>query len=93
MLAEAEIEITTKVRLDIDLVAKWFANLNDDEKARFFVAVAEAAKQWPPGPGNHGPGHQWFLIGSHLRNCECSSIDAQDMIHAIHCGLEHGMHA
>ena len=92
--ATAEIEVVTKVRLSIELVAQWFANLDDDAQARFFVAVCEEAKKWPKGSGglNFGPSYQWYLIGSHLRNCACSSDAARDMIREMHGGLETGSH-
>ncbi len=93
MTPECEIEIKTKIRLDIDLVARWFANLSDDVQALFFVAVCEEAKKWPRDRGiNFGPSHQWWLIGSHLRNCECSSEDARNMICEMFEGVQNGTH-
>ena len=93
MDAECEIEVKTKIKLDIELVARWFANISDDDQARFFVAVCEEAKKWPRDRGlNCGPSHQWWLIGSHLRNCECSSEEARDMIREMHEGLQNGTH-
>lgn len=92
MIAEAEIEVVTRVKLDIELVARWFANLDDDSQARFFVAVAAAAKSWPVDARHAGQWHQWYQVGSHLRNCECSSEDAREMVRHIHDGLETGSH-
>lgn len=93
MTPEVEIEITTKVRLSIELAAQWFAGLTDDEQAQFFVEVCKEAEKWPRGKGvNFGPSHQWWLIGSHLRNCECSSDAAREMVRSMHDGLENGNH-
>ncbi len=89
---DVEIEIKTRIRLSIETAAQWFASLDDDAQARFFVAVCEEAKKWPRGKGNMGPSHQWWLIGSHLRNCECSSEAARDMIRDMHDGLHNGTH-
>lgn len=89
MTPDVEIEVKTKVRLSIELAAQWFAGLDDDAQAQFFVAVCEEAKKWPRDKGiNFGPCHQWWLIGSHLRNCECSSEEARDMVREMFNGLE-----
>jgi hypothetical protein len=81
---EAEIDIS------IEIAAQWFANITDDDQARFFVAVCEEAKKWKKG--GLGPNHQWFQIGSHLKNCECSSEAARDMIREMYNGLQNGEH-
>ncbi len=91
MTADVEIEVRTTVKLDIDLAARWFANLDDDAQARFFVAVCRAAREQWSSPAL-GLGMQWYQIGSHLKNCECSSDDARDMIREMHNGLETGSH-
>ncbi|HXF89538.1 MAG TPA: hypothetical protein VNK48_14375 [Xanthobacteraceae bacterium] len=86
---EVEIEIKTKVRLSIELAAQWFASLDDDAQARFFVAVCEAAERWPRDKGvNFGPAHQWWLVGRHLKDCECSSEAARDMVRQMYDGLQ-----
>lgn len=65
--------------------ARSFATLTDDEQARFFVDVAEAAKGW------RSPSTQWFAVGAHLRTCECSSPGAQQIIREMADGLRHGI--
>lgn len=95
-----EVETTLKVALPLATVAEWFCNLDDDTQAKFFVKVArigrerdEARRRDPNARGiNFGYSWQWFQIGSHLRNCECSTDDARDMVRAIHDGLLTGNH-
>lgn len=78
-----------KIALSIDDAAEWFSGLTDDEQSKFFVAVTEHAKAWP---GTLSQGEQWYRIGGHLRNCECSTDEARDMIREIHNGLLHSNH-
>jgi hypothetical protein len=90
---EIEVEVHTKVKLSVELVAQWFANADDDTQARFFVAVCEAAKNWPRNRGvSFSQALQWYQIGSHLRNCECSSEEAREMVREMYAGLETGTH-
>lgn len=39
-----------------------------------------------------GPGHQWYNVGSHLRNCKCSTPRAREIVEEMHNGLLHGTH-
>jgi len=86
------LRVQAEVKLDLETVAKWFAELDDDEQARFFVIVAKEAEEWPKGKFNFGPSHQWWSIGSHLRNCECSSEGARDLVRGMYEGLCNGTH-
>lgn len=81
------VEIQKTISLDIETAAQWFAGLTDDEQCRFIVAVCETAKAWPMSQGE-----QWYRVGSHIRNCECSSEDAREFIRELHNGLQHGTH-
>ncbi len=94
MTPDVEIEVKTKIKLSVELAAQWFAALDDDSQAKFFVAVCAEARKWERAPGvlSFGPSYQWYLIGSHLRNCECSSDDARDMVREMFNGLETGTH-
>lgn len=69
------IRVTTDIELDIDVAAKWFAGLDDDQMCKFLVAVAAEAKNYPCNPDN-----QWYYLGGHLRNCECSTEGARQML-------------
>ncbi len=82
-----KVMLKSEVEVDLDMLAECFAALNDDEQTQFFVKVAEIAKSWPFRGES-----QWWYIGSHLRNCECSSEEARDMIRSIAEGIERGTH-
>lgn len=69
------IKVTTEIELEIATAARWFAGLTDDEQCQFLVAVASEADKYPGDPDN-----QWYYLGGHLRNCECSTEGARDMI-------------
>lgn len=86
-----KVEVTTKVQIDLtlELAAQFFAGLDDDQQCKFFVEVARIAKEWK---GGFGADHQWFAVGSHLRNCSCSTEEARVMIETIAHGLQVGTH-
>lgn len=86
---KVSITTTQEIELNIEDVAKWFANLDDDSQAKFFVEVDRAADSWPK---SYLKAEQWYRIGSHLRNCECSTDGARVLIRNIYEGLEHGTH-
>lgn len=81
------IKVTTEYELDVESAAKWFASLDDDAMCRFLVAVAEEAKSFRGHPEN-----QWYYLGGHLRNCECSTEDAREMIKSWVYWMEHSNH-
>jgi hypothetical protein len=66
-------------------VAAWFCELNDEGQADFFIEVARIAEGWKVHQGQ-----QWWLVGSHLRKCECSTNQARELIRDLHHGLENG---
>lgn len=81
------IKVTTEIDLTIDAAAEWFAALDDDQQAKFFVAVAEKAKGWPR-PADF----QWSAVGAHLRTCKCSTEEARNLIQCIAEGMENPAH-
>ncbi len=83
----ATITVTTKIELDVETAAKWFAALDDDAMCKFLVAVAAEARKYPSDPDN-----QWYYLGGHLRNCECSTEDAREMIQRWHYWMQHSNH-
>ena len=83
----ATIKVTTEIELDIETAAKWFASLDDDAMCRFLVAVANEAKSYPSNPDN-----QWYYLGGHLRNCECSTEAAREMVKAWAYWIDHSTH-
>jgi hypothetical protein len=80
-------EAKTEVEIDIKVLAKCFAHMNDEDQAQFFIEVAEISETW-----GFGGDTQWWYVGSHLRNCECSSDAARDMIRTLAEGVEKGTH-
>lgn len=87
-MVTTEIRTTVTINLDIETAAKWFASLDDDLMCKFLVAVAEEAKNYPGLPEN-----QWFYLGDHLRNCECSTDAAREMVKAWAHWAENSTHA
>lgn len=79
--------VTTEIELSIDAAADWFCGLDDDQQAKFFVACAEKAKRF-----ERPQDFQWYAVGGHLANCECSTSDAREMIRTIADGIEHSRH-
>jgi hypothetical protein len=81
------VTVTTKIELDIETAAKWFAGLDDDEMCRFLVAVAKEAEAFPCGADS-----QWYYLGGHLKNCACSTDATREMIKSWAHWMEHSNH-
>lgn len=82
---QATIETKSTIDINLKIAAEWFANLSDEQQADFFVEVAEASKKW------ECQGHwatQYWLVGRHLRDCECSTDDARNLVRELASGLE-----
>lgn len=76
--------VTQEVDIDLDLLAKCFAHLDDDSQAQFFVKVAAIAEK------DYGsPDTQWWYVGRHLRTCECSTEGGRDVIRTIYNAMEY----
>ena len=75
--------VTTRTEITPLLVAQMFAELTDDDQAQVFIEVAKIAATW-----DRHSGMQWFAIGRHLRDCECSTYDARDLVRDIASGLD-----
>jgi hypothetical protein len=84
----ANITVSVKVPLTIADIAEAFCALSDDGQAKVFVAIAERAKRWKDEGSMFGAWYQWTQIGQHLRDCECSTEDAREMIRAIASSME-----
>ncbi len=85
-MTTVDIVTTTKqtVVLDVKLAAEWFVELNDEQQADFFIEVARIASRWP-----HDHTHQWWLVGRHLRTCNCSTEEARELVTNLHGGLSY----
>lgn len=79
---KVEVTTTHEIEIDLKLCAKWFAGLSDEEQAQFFIEVAEEGKKFPSPQSM-----QWFLVGRHLRTCDCATYASRDLIQSIHDGM------
>lgn len=77
-----EIVTKTKLTLDVQVAAKWFCGLSDEQQADFFIAVAKEAESWDQPQWD-----QWWLVGKHLRTCSCSTDEARELVHHLYRGL------
>lgn len=85
-MSSKTITITTEVELTPEAAAVWFANLDDEGQAGFLIAVAREAAKWDAhGVKQH---YQWFLVGRHLRDCECSTREARQLVQSLNEGME-----
>lgn len=75
--------MNVRVTLTAEQVADAFSELNDDEQARVFVRLAEISETWPA----HARLAQYAAIGKHLRECECSTPGAREVIEEIHAAM------
>lgn len=64
-------------------LAEAFCDLNDEDQAQVLIEAAKIASEWPTNNGM-----QWFYVGRHLKNCECSTEEARDLVRDIAHGLE-----
>lgn len=78
-----ETEYSEENREKAKKLAKEFCELHDEAQAEFFIECAELACDWERDQAS-----QWFDIGVHLNDCECSSSEARRMIRAIYMGLQ-----
>lgn len=83
LVVKVEKTETLTIGLDMATVAAWFCELNDEQQADFFIACAERAEDWASPPC-----FQWFRVGGHLRDCECSTDGARRMIRELAEGLQ-----
>lgn len=64
-------------------VAAAFCALTDDDQAQVFIEIARIASTW-----ERSSGMQWWAVGRHLRDCECSTYEARDLIDEIAGGMK-----
>jgi len=82
-----EIEMVTKVDIDVPTLARIFAQLDDDDMCQFFVEVHRQAELVGPQFAN-----QWYYLGGHLRNCKCSNEGTREMLRNIVHWMDHSTH-
>lgn len=81
-----KIEMKTEVDITPDVLAQIFVHLDDDQMCKFFVEVHRLSSQVPTFD------NQWYFLGGHLRNCECSNEGTREMIRNIAYYMEHSTH-
>lgn len=85
-MSEVKVQMMSTVVISVEKLAEIFAHLDDDQQCKFFVEVARICQQWPD------PNGQWYYVGGHLRNCECSTPEAREMIRSIAYYMENSPH-
>lgn len=74
-------------------LAEQFCELDDDQQAKFFVAVAEIMDGWNDRYfGSAASYMQASLIGSHLATCSCSTEGARDFVRHVFEGMSNPGH-
>lgn len=89
---KVKVTTTQEIEVDISMLADAFCGLDDDGQAQFFVEVAKRFNAWGAGKADS----QCWYIGGHLRNCECSTAEARELIESIYNGMlksSHGVKA
>lgn len=81
-MPKTSITVTTEIELTVETAAKWFVGLSDEQQADFFVEAAKASLAW--GPLWAG---QYYSAGRHLRDCECSTNEARELVKTLAEGL------
>jgi hypothetical protein len=64
-----------------EALAESFCELDDDDQAKFFVAVAKLMSTWPQPAAAF---QQAFFIGEHLRTCACSTEEARSFVRGVY---------
>ncbi len=72
-----EWETTTRVKVTPQILAKLWTEMSVDEQAQFFIEAAKCMAEWSV---SQDASYQRFLIGEHLRKCECSSDGARELV-------------
>ena len=68
----------------IQAIAQSFCRMNDDQQAKFFVAVATIMGRWKGGTMSN----QAYYIGKHLRDCACSTGDAREFVRTMSTAMD-----
>ena len=73
------VRLDVNIELTVEQLAAYFAALDDDAQAQFFV---EAAKHFEafPSPGFVFQAH---AVGRHLRDCECATPGGRRLVEEI----------
>lgn len=80
MVGEMKRWVEVPEKLSVTELAQAFTELDDDAQAKFFVEVTNIAATWSAEDWQHNQEMQWFFVGRHLRDCECSTEAAREMV-------------
>ena len=75
-------KLQVDLTLSVEQLAQAFCELDDERQAQFFVEVGKIAETWD---GSTFP--QWLLVGRHLKECECSTDKAREIVLDIADGV------
>lgn len=81
-----KVEMTSTVDVTVEVLADVFCALDDDQMCKFFVEVHRRASEVPTFD------NQWYYLGGHLRNCECSNEGTREMLRNIVQHMETSNH-
>jgi hypothetical protein len=82
-----QVEMKTTVTVTPELLAKIFCDMNDEAQCQFFVEVGRIASE-----SAYNFDQQWYFLGGHLRNCECSTQHARDFIRGLYESMQTSTH-
>lgn len=72
-------KITVEISPTIAQLADAFCQLTDDDQAQFFIECARIMQSW----GGAHRAMQAHYIGRHLRDCQCSTYEARELVREI----------
>lgn len=79
-----KVKIEVEFDVSVELLAKQFANLDDDAQAQFFCIAAKYLKDY----SDNALSDQAYYIGKHLKTCECSTPEGRQFISEINSSME-----
>lgn len=92
MMPSIQMRTEVTVDLDLDMLARVFAELDDDAQAQFFVKVAAILDSTPPTKWTSDVARwQAEHIGRHLASCQCSTPSARIFIGNIYDSMTDAM--
>ena len=84
---DRKVEEKVRAELSLEVLAKFFCEMDAEQQGRFFVEVAKIGAAWPSGGLNVGAQGQWLRIGDYLRDHADES--ARDILLSIAFSLDH----
>lgn len=79
MTVREKVTFSVTVEVDVEVLAKQFAELTDDAQAQFLCSAAKFLGVAVDGQG--------WRIGRHLTTCECSTEEGREFVRSIIGGM------